>query len=29
MIGERIGLLLDWTDQGASSNAASEALVTD
>ena len=29
IIGERIGLPPDWTDQGASSSAASEAPVTD
>ena len=29
MVGERIGLPPDWTDQGASSNAAPEAPVTD
>jgi hypothetical protein len=29
IIGERIGLPPDWTDQGAASNAASQAPVTD
>jgi len=29
MVGERIGMPPDWTDQGASSNAAPEAPVTD